>query len=193
MTNSLGDVLKEALARKWAEDDAAHKQMEEKTESESKPKGRKLFQVTNNLSRATFEHIKYNPAKRTVITHELEDKGYNYKSVASVITQMIRQKLVTVDKDGVLHAIVPAYVPLKSSGAFKKMQKLEAQTKRPVSLSSAAGLAAIAPVPTPAPAQTQPVVPTVITNEVEHILNTLPIKQAHALYVELDKIFGAST
>jgi len=185
MTNSLGDVLKEALARKWAEDDAAHKQMEEKTEN--KPKGRKLFQVTNNLSRATFEHIKYNPAKRTVITHELEDKGYNYKSVASVITQMIRQKLVTMDKDGVLHAIVPAYIPLKASGAFKKMQKLKAQAKQPVSLPSAAGLAAIAPTPEAAPARQ--LVP-VLGWSTDEILENLDVKQAVAVYKELKKLFG---
>jgi len=185
MTGSLGEVLKEALARKWAEDDAAHKQMEEAKPAPA-PTGKKLFPVTNNLSRATFNHIKYNPATRAVITDELKSMGYKYSSIASVISQMVKQKLVTIDSAGVLHAIVPEYMPLKSSNAFKKTKPVKAkQPKRPVS-PSPAGLTSIVPalVPVPAP------VPVVVTNEIEHILNTLPIKQAYALYVELSKIFG---
>jgi hypothetical protein len=47
-----------------------------------------------------------------------------------------------------------------------------------------AGIAALQPVATPAPA------PVVISNDVEYILSTLPIKQARSLYDELHKIFG---
>jgi len=190
MTGSLGEVLKEALARKWAEDDAAHKQMEEAKPAPA-PTGKKLFPVTNNLSRATFNHIKYNPATRAVITDELKSMGYKYSSIASVISQMVKQKLVTIDSAGVLHAIVPEYMPLKSSNVFKKAKPVKAkQPKRPVS-SSPAGLAAIVPalVPVPEPTPARPLVP-VLGWSTDEILENLDVKQAVAVYKELKKLFG---
>lgn len=178
MTGSLGEVLKEALARKWAEDDTAHKQMEQSKQPAH------LFPITNNLSRATFNHIKNNPAVRTVITNELASMGYKYNSIASVITQMLKQKLVTADNAGVLHAIVPEYVPLKGSSPPAKTKRVKivevrpkpVEEKRPVS-SSPAGLAAIAPAP-------------VLGWSTNEILENLDVRQAVAVYKELKKLFG---
>ena len=186
MTGSLGEILKEALARKWAEDDAAHKQMEE---AKPAPTGKQLFPVTNNSSRATFDYIKANPGVRSSIVAALTGQGYKANSVTSLITQMLRQGMLVISAGNVLRTTQEEYTPIKSTGKRKEkatMQKKKVTAqKQPVS-SSPAGLAAIVPalVPVPTP------VPVVVTNEVEHILNTLPIKQAYALYVELNKIFG---
>lgn len=184
MTASLGEALKTALARKWAEDDEAHSKMESTPAPvQQEKKGKRLFQPTNNLTRSTFEQIRSNPAPRSEITRRLTARGYNANSVSSIITQMIRQGSVVIDPVGFLRATVSEYQPLRPWKHKEKIVIKKKEAKRPVS-SSSAGLAAIAPT------QKQSMVPTVITNEIEHILNTLPIKQAHALYVELHKIFG---
>lgn len=180
MTGSLGEVLKEALARKWAEDDAAHKQMEE-----AKPTGKQLFPITSNVSRATFAYIKANPGRRVNIVDALTAQGFKASSVSSLIAQMLRNGMVVVDAAGSYRVTQPEYTPIKTIKPNKQAKNVIV-TKRPVSLPPAAGIAAIAPPPVPTPA------PVVVTNEVEHILNTLPIKQARALYDELHKIFGAS-
>jgi len=176
MTGSLGEVLREALARKWAEDDTAHKQMEE-----AKPTGKQLFAVSNNVSRATFDYIKANPGARSGIVAALAQQGYKTNSVTSLITQMLRQGVLVIGAGNVLRTAQAEYVPIKST---RKRKEKETMPERPVSLPPAAGIAAIAPTPVPIP------VPVVVTNEVEHILITLPIKQARALYDELSKIFG---
>lgn len=176
---SLQEALREALARKWAEDDAAHKQMEE-----AKPDGRRFFSVTNNVSRVTFDYIKANPSTRTEATKALVAKGFKDNSVTALIGQMLRAGMMVTDASGFLQVTQPEYTPIpqshKQAKHSKKVKKV-AMPKQPVSSDSAPP-----PVPAPVPA------PAVITNEVEHILNTLPIKQARALYDELHKIFGVA-
>ena len=173
---SLQEALREALARKWAEDDAAHKQMEE-----AKPDGRRFFAVTNNVSRVTFEYIKANPSTRTEATKALVAKGFKDNSVTALIGQMLRAGMMVTDASGFLQVTQPEYTPIPQAHKQPPKVKKVAMPKRPVSSRPAPP-----PVPAPVPA------PAVVTNEVEHILNTLPIKQARALYDELHKIFGVA-
>lgn len=181
MTSSLGEALKTALARQWAEDDTAHAKMEVDKKTEQ-PRAR--YDVPNNVSRSTFNYIRDNPSKRADIVSALTKQGFNPGSVSSLVAQMAKQGMVSADHTGVYRATKAEYAPLKTE---KKKKKIVLTRKRPVSSSP---VAAPAPVPTPEPMVVQS--PTVVTNEIEHILNTLPIKQAHALYVELQKIFGES-
>lgn len=184
---TLGEQLQAALAAKgWAEDDEAHKRMEGEKPS--------LFQVTNNLSRATFEHIKNNPDLRNRVTHALVAKGYKYNSVSAIIGHMLLQGIVQPDDEGVLHTTVPEYVPLKSAASLKR-KKAQAQgrkkvivnvrertvreekeeSKRPVS-SSAVGL------------------PALVKEEkiprVDALLRSLSVLEARELYDALRNIFG---
>lgn len=173
---SLQEALKEALARKWAEDDAAHKQMEE-----AKPDGRRFFSVTNNVSRVTFEYIKANPSTRTEATKALVAKGFKDNSVTALIGQMLRAGMMVTDASGFLKVTQPEYTPIPQAHKQSTKVKKVSMPKRPVSSR---------PAPPPVPALVP--APAVVTNEVEHILNTLPIKQARALYDELHKIFGVA-
>lgn len=175
MTSSLGEALKTALARQWAEDDTAHAKMEVDKKTEQ-PRAR--YDVPNNVSRATFNYIKSNPSTRVDTIAALSRQGFNPSSVSSLIAQMSRHGMLKADALGVLRVTQSEYTPIPST---KPKKKVVIMRKRPVSSSPES-----APAPVPAPA------PMVVTNEVEHILNTLPIKQAHALYVELHKIFGES-
>lgn len=177
MTSSLGEALKTALARQWAEDDTAHAKMEVDKKTEQ-PRAR--YDVPNNVSRATFNYIKSNPSSRVDAIAALSRQGFNPSSVSSLIAQMSRHGMFTTDALGVIRATQSEYTPIPST---KPKKKVVIMRKRPVS-SSPESAPAFAFAPAPAP--------MVVTNEVEHILNTLPIKQAHALYVELHKIFGES-
>lgn len=175
MTSSLGEALKTALARQWAEDDTAHAKMEVDKKTEQ-PRGR--YDVSNNVSRATFNYIKSNPSSRVDTIAALTKQGFNPSSVSSLIAQMSRHGMFTSDALGVLRATQSEYTPIPST---KPKKKAVIMRKQPVSSS---------PAPAPAPMVVQS--PMVVTNEVEHILNTLPIKQAKELYTELQKIFGES-
>lgn len=177
MTSSLGEALKTALARQWAEDDTAHAKMEVDKKTEQL---RARYDVPNNVSRATFNYIKSNPSTRVDTIAALSRQGFNPSSVSSLIAQMSRHGMLKADALGVLRVTQSEYTPIPST---KPKKKVVIMRKRPVS-SSPESAPAFAFAPAPAP--------MVVTNEVEHILNTLPIKQAHALYVELHKIFGES-
>jgi hypothetical protein len=178
MANSLGEVLREALARKWAEDDAAHNQMEDGGTKPEAPLG-------TNVSRATFDYIKANPGKRHFIIESLTKRGYKAASVGSLVAQMMRQGMVAADAAGIIRVTQAEYTPIK---APKQRTKKAAMPKRPVS-SSPTGLAALAPTPTPAPAPARALVP-VLGWSTDEILENLDVKQAVAVYKELKKLFG---
>jgi hypothetical protein len=74
----------------------------------------------------------------------------------------------------------------KQSAAKKVVAKKVVAKKIATPAPKSAGIAALQPVAAPAPAPA----PMVISNDVEYILSTLPIKQARSLYDELHKIFG---
>jgi hypothetical protein len=160
---------------------------------------RSPFQITNNLSRATFQEIKNHPASRSLINARLVAKGYKIGSVSSIVGQMLRNGLVQADDEGVLHVTVPEYAPLKNSKTLQNMKKktkqkkllvdvrkktVRVEEKRPVSSSVGAGIAAIPMRPKDPPP------PALLPWSVREILEMLDVLQARAVYDELKKIFG---
>jgi len=84
------------------------------------PDGRLVFGVTNNVSRETFNFVKNNPAQSyTTITEALEKRGFKKTSVASLLTQFVKQGLVGRDEDGVYYAVAEEYSPLKSTKKYR--------------------------------------------------------------------------
>lgn len=164
--------------------------------------GRKLFTETTGTTRATFDYIKRNPYVTTVdAVKGLELMGYNPASTTSLISQMVKQALFSRDKDGRLTALVKEYRPLKSATALRtKAEGKRAYTRRenpvmqPAPSKTPEGIAALnAPVAQPTP----PTAPqhTRTTDEAplltaEQVLKTLSVKEAHALYRELQTMFG---
>lgn len=147
-----------------------------------------LFGVTNNVSRATFDFVRDNPGlHHNEIRHKLIDKGYKDSSVVALLSQLRRSGQIARLVDGTYHAAAKEYEPIKQSYKQAKTKKplvKKVVAKKPEPKSE--GIAALQPVHTPVPVPAQ-----VVSNDVEYILSTLPIKQARSLYDELHKIFGA--
>lgn len=188
---TLGQKLREKLDQ-WEKDAGAHPQLKEQT-TVNTPTKPYLFQPTNNISRATFEAVRmHHGMERKSLTKILAEKGYNPNSVSSIITQMIRQRLVranVIDGLAYLYPNVPAYVPLKAYKTFKNQQQKEQPRKvitvRPRTKDKAdAGIAAL---PT---AATAPVVQINSAWDAATIIDHLSLRQARALYDELTKVFG---
>lgn len=188
MTNSIADALHLALAAKWASDDKAHQEMEQKPEE---PQGRKFFQVTNNLTRATFDQIKEHPDTRPRITSALVERGYQYNSVSAIIGHMIKGGLVAPGADGVLRALSDEYRPIKAKDKRKpsKPVKLGPLLKAKMAQQAQAPRQAPAAAPAPRVVIKRPVSEPSAWS-VRSALEGLSVLQARELFDELKKIFG---
>ena len=133
------------------------------------------FKITNNVTRATFDYVKNNPASGyKEIAATLEKQGLKPSSIGSLLTQFVKKGLCKRDADGKYTAIVNEYSPMKARKKLKAEQVIEkAKATR------GQGIAALSP---------QPTVKAVW--DVETIINNIGLKQAHALYKELHTYFG---
>ena len=151
------------------------------------PDGRVVFGITNNVSRETFNFVKNNPAQtHQTVTEALSKRGFKKTSVASLLTQFVKQRLISRDEDGVYYAEVDEYSPLKSTKKLRAEGKLKTKPKtRVVKVPRSSGIAALKVVPT-----------TINTSSVatawdaETVINNIGLKQAHELYRELSTYFG---
>lgn len=136
------------------------------------------FKVTNNVTRATFDHVKDNPHQSCkTICVALEKRGYKSSSIGSLLTQFVKNGLCVRDANGNYTAIAHEYTPIKLRKQVKAKQVIaKAKATR------GEGIAALGAQPT-----TPKAVPKTDT---QSILNGLSILQARALYDELKKIFG---
>lgn len=161
----------EAAINAWEE---SHIQQEKQMEQ---PKDH-LFKTTNNVTRATFNAVKDNPGcKRKPILAQLETQGYKLASTTSILSQMIKQRLVREEDDGTLYANFKEYIPLKGSSKVKAkpIKKAKAVPK------AEAGIAALQPASRSA---------IITTNfDVDSIIKNLTIMQAKALRDTLNNLF----
>jgi hypothetical protein len=189
-------ALQQALAKTatvWAADDEAHQKIAPVPVTPPKdiavPK--KYFQTTNNVTRATFDHVYKNPGKtRKEIVTVLESQGYKRASTTSLLGQFLRSGAM-VERGDILFTTQPDYTPLKST--IRKKVAAVAPVK-PVK-AAAAGLASIAPMPRKhielVSKRTGEIInPRKEEWSVESVIDKLSVKQARALYDELRKIFG---
>ena len=163
------------------------KQMETTQGQPSSP----LFRTTNNVTRATFNVVKDNAGitRKEAITL-LDKQGYGTSSTATLLSQMIKQRLIRMENDGKLYANFAEYVPLKA-----KLRKILAQknpakikevkrayVKRSVEPKEDVGIAALQP---------QAARTAIITTNfsVDSILKNLTIMQAKELRDALNNLF----
>ena len=154
------------------------------------PSGKLVFGVTNNVSRETFNFVKNNPAQtHMTVTEALGKRGFKKTSVASLLTQFVKQGLLSRDADGTYSAEVEEYVPLKSTKKFKPEGKRKTKI---VKAPRSAGIAALKVEPSK-----ERVVPTTINTssvatawDAETVINNIGLKQAHKLFLELQTYFG---
>jgi hypothetical protein len=166
----------EAAINAWEE---SHVQQEKQMEQ---PKDH-LFKTTNNVTRSTFNAVRDNPGcKRKTILAGLETHGYKLASTTSILSQMIKQRLVREESDGKLYANFEEYVPLKGTSKPKTKVKTQAKLKA---------------VPTPkqevkpkySPIEAAPHKQERRVIDIEEWLNEVPLMQARMVYMRLKTIF----
>lgn len=168
------------------------------TTPNQKPVMKHLYNITNNVSRETFNYIKNNPGStRTEIVTELVHKGFSKGSVSSLIAQMRRNKMVH-ETGGLWYADVAEYQPIKNVSYVKRKEKEQAKKpnlgellkqKLDAPKKADAGIAALRP-DTAETATPKRFVSLVRNREPQDILKDITVYQAHDLYVHLKQMFG---
>ena len=157
----------------------------EPTPAPTKEEPKKYFTTTNNVCRATFECIKYNPGStRKEVVDSLTSKGYKESSTTTLIGQMIKQSHVR-ESNGLLYAINTDYAPLKGSKAWAKLQAA-AQPRKKITLVNTRTGEVINPRPAPAPAPAA--LPVEKEWEPNDVIAKLNVHQALALFKALRNI-----
>lgn len=171
------------------------------------------FGVTNNVSRETFNYVKDNPGStRKEIIAALEHRNFMEKSTSSLLSQMVRQKMMHIT-NGLYYADIPEYVPIKTHKPVKSKGLVPAREpvkeKRKYTKKSE-GIGALlkakiesAPVPSqtafdaaayamgsPARVDRSVLTKLVRTKSPESIVENMNVLQARELYDYLRKIFG---
>jgi hypothetical protein len=169
---------------------------------------KKTFNVTNNVSRVTFDYIKNNPGStRKEIMTALEYQGFGGGSVSSLIAQMRRNKMIH-ETNGLHYADIDEYRPIKTLKALQKTN--EPAPKRKYEKKAVTGIGALlreklenTPMPSQdaldaaayamgghAP-QRRAFVSLVRTQDPDEIIKKLTVFQARELYDRLKQIFNA--
>lgn len=165
--------------------------------------------VTGILSRDIHAHLLNNPSTYVEVTEAMASVGYKKNSAQSILTQMSRAGLVTIEPvTNILRLVHKEYKPVTNPykanpvGAYsRKAKTIKPRTVKPRE-DKAAGLAALkadtapkaAPpttttTATPAPSLAHPA-RLVRLQTAADVLNNMSVSEAHKLYVELCKLFG---
>jgi hypothetical protein len=163
---------------------------------------KKTFNVTNNISRVTFDYIKDNPGStRKEIIEALAHQGFAGGSTSSLIAQMRRNNMIH-ETNNLYYADIPEYRPIKSLKALKKMEAPIAPPKRKYEKKAVTGIGALLrekleSMDTPTASETllhttqaKRMISLVRTKSPEDILKDMTVYQAHALYRHLKEMFG---
>ena len=170
------------------------------------------FGVTNNVSRETFNYVRDNPGStRKEIIKALEHRNFVEKSTSSLLSQMVRQKMMHITNK-LYYTDIPEYVPIKTHKPAQKTIKppvVEVKEKRKYTTRSE-GIGALlkakiesAPMPSqtafdaaayamgsPARVDRSFLTKLVRTKSPESIVENMNVLQARELYDYLRKIFG---
>ena len=159
------------------------------------------FGVTNNVSRETFNYVRDNPGStRKEIIEGLAYKGFAEKSTSSLLSQMVKQKMVHITSN-LYYADIPEYTPIKTYKPVQKEKKILAEAIKPKrkytkrsegigALLQAKIESATVPVATP-PLERKPFLTKLVrTQSPESIIENMNVLQARELYDYLRKIFG---
>lgn len=184
LSNALNNTLKNTI-NDWEKDDM------QTTQTNTQSKSTRFFDITNNVTRATFDYVKHRPNETSAeICASLERLGYKSSSVGSLLAQFAKQGLAERDDRGRYITIVPEYRPLKAKKKEVKVVEKPVETKRKYEKRSE-GIAALQPEPTPAPAPAPKRFVTLVRSKSpDDILKDMTVFQARELYDYLKKMFG---
>ena len=205
MQTALSNALKTTI-NDWEKDDM------QTTQTNTQPKPTRFFDITNNVTRATFEYVQHHPNETSAeICASMAKLGYKESSVGSLLAQFAKQGLAERDDRGRYITIVSEYRPLK---AKKKEVKVVAKPvdvpKRKYEKKAVTGIGALLREKlenTPMPSQdaldaaayamgtarvdvNKRLVSLVRVKTPEDILKDMTVYQAHDLYRHLKEMFG---
>lgn len=159
------------------------------------PNGKKLWSVTNNVTRATFDYVQNNSGHTgEQVRTALVAKGFKMNSITSLLAQFTKQGLLVKDVEGRYYAKVAEYTTLKASRRFKAEGKRKSKivtAPRTTRTPHTAGIAALKVAPKLEEKATTINTSSVTTAwDAETVINNIGLKQAHALYKELSTYFN---
>jgi len=182
LSNALNNQLKNTI-NDWEKDDM------QTTQTNTQSKSTRFFDITNNVTRATFDYVKHRPNETSAeICVAMERLGYKSSSVGSLLAQFAKQGLAERDDRGRYITIVDEYRPLKAKKKEVKVVAKPVEVKRKYEKKSQ-GIAALQPDTAQAPAPKR-FVTLVRTKTPDDILKDMTVFQARELYDYLKKMFG---
>ena len=166
--------------------------------------GNSKLTLTGNLSKDIFVYIRDNPGcLRADVRKVFIEAGFKEASIGSLVSQMVRNKMVSINEVGNLEAKRVYYKPLISGAKRKEMnKKLGIARDKPASKPAkpkAQGIAALAPEPTQSADKGQEALDRVLAKPVREaravydalcLLRDLDVGDARYMYTELHKLFG---
>lgn len=186
----------------------AWEQDEKETQLEKPVIGKaSLFEVTNNVTRETFNYVRDNPrCTMGDIKRDLGAKGFNTTSVGSLLTQFVHQRHINRSADGQYIALNSEYKPLMTRAKWEKLngivntpkaekrkEKLKqglAEVKRKYVRRQDAHAAGIGALPVQ---EKKPEVTSILISRnwtAQGVVDKLTVVQARQLYDVLKNIFG---
>jgi hypothetical protein len=162
--------------------------------------GNSKLTLTGNLSKDIFVYIRDNPGcLRADVRKVFIEVGYKESSIGSLISQMVRTNMVSINDVGNLEAKRVYYKPLVSGAKRKEMSIKRGTARDKPAKPKAQGIAALAPEPTQDTDKGQEAIDKVLALSVREaravydalcILRDLNVGEARHLYTELQKLFG---
>ena len=205
MQTALSNALKITI-NDWEKDDM------QTTQTNTQPKSTRFFDITNNVTRATFDYVQHHPNETSAeICASMERMGYKSSSVGSLLAQFAKQGLAERDDRGRYITIVSEYRPLKAKKKEAKVvEKPMEVPKRKYEKKAVTGIGALLREKlenTPMPSQdaldaaayamgtarvdvNKRMISLVRVKTPHDILKDMTVYQAHELYVHLKQMFG---
>ena len=180
---ALSNALKTTI-NNWEKEDM------QTTQTNTQPKSTRFFDITNNVTRATFDYVKHRPNETSAeICASMAKLGYKESSVGSLLAQFAKQGLAERDDRGRYITIVPEYKPLKNKKKEAKVVAKPVETPKRKYEKRSEGIAALQPDASEMPAPKR-FVTLVRTKSPDDILKDMTVFQARELYDYLKKMFG---
>ncbi len=205
LTTAIKQQVLSTTINEWEEEEQQTMQAQTQPQApivQTKINGNSKLTLTGNLSKDIFVYIRDNPGcLRADIRKVFIEAGFKEASIGSLVSQMVRNKMVSTNEVGNLEAKRVYYKPLVSGTKRKEMNKKlgVARDKPKAAKPQAQGIAALAPEPTQDTDKGQEAIDKVLSLPVREaravydalcILRDLNVGEARHLYTELQKLFG---
>jgi hypothetical protein len=209
LTTAIKNQVLSTTINEWEEEEKQTMQAQPQAQppimqTQTQINGNSKITLTGNLSKDIFVYIRENPGcLRSDVRQIFTASGFKESSVGSLITQMVRNKMVSINEVGNLEAKRVYYKPLISGAKRKEMnKKLGIARDKPASKPAkpkAQGIAALAPEPTQSADKGQEALDRVLAKPVREaravydalcLLRDLDVGDARYMYTELHKLFG---